>query len=76
MGRRHDFRPALSRVRARTLVVHGDRDLQSLEATAEYSRAIPGARLSRFAASGHFAFVDEAERFGEVVGAFLHGLPD
>jgi pimeloyl-ACP methyl ester carboxylesterase len=74
MGRRHDFRPALARVTAPTLVIHGDRDLQSLEETAAYSNGIRGARLERFAASGHFPFVDEPERFSEVTGAFLDAL--
>jgi hypothetical protein len=74
MGRRHDFRPALARVTAPTLVIHGDRDLQSLEESAAYSNGIRGARLERFAASGHFPFVDEPERFSEVTGAFLDAL--
>jgi proline iminopeptidase len=74
MGRRHDFRPALARITAPTLVIHGDRDLQSLEESAAYSSGIRGARLERFAASGHFPFVDEPERFSEVTGAFLDAL--
>ena len=73
MGRRHDYRQALAHAAVPTLVVHGDRDLQSVEASAVYSAAIPGARLERFAASGHFPFVDEKERFAEVVGTFLDG---
>jgi len=74
MGRRHDFRPALGRVTAPTLVIHGDHDLQSLEESAAYRDGIRGARLERFAASGHFSFVDEPERFAAVSGAFLDSL--
>jgi proline iminopeptidase len=75
MGRRHDYRDALARVSAPTLVLHGDEDLQSMETTAVYSNAIPGARLVRVEAAGHFPFAEQPERFAEVVGAFLDGLP-
>jgi len=75
MGRRHDYRPALARVSAPTLVLHGDRDLQSVETTAVYRDAIPGARLVSFEGSGHFPFLEQPERFAEVVGSFLDGLP-
>jgi proline iminopeptidase len=74
MGRRHDYRPALGRVTAPTVVIHGDRDLQRVEESAVYSNGIRGARLERFAASGHFPFVDEPDRFAEQTRAFLDAL--
>ncbi len=75
MGRRHDYRPALSAVRSPTLVMHGARDLQSEAASREYAASIPGARMAVVEGAGHMPFADEPERFAAVVAPFLDGVP-
>ena len=47
MGRRHDYTAALARITADTLVLHGERDLQPVDAGAEYAERIAGAELMR-----------------------------
>lgn len=59
LGRRHDWRPALGRIRAPTIVVHGRNDLVSEEQIRGFAQAIPGARVTVVEA-GHFGLDDAA----------------
>lgn len=69
---RDDVRPLLSRVRAPTLVVWGERDTFVPPAHAEeFLRGIPGARLVVLPGAAHNPMVDRAEEFNRVVLGFL-----
>ena len=71
MGRRHDYREALRAVKAPVLVVHGDQDLQPVEASRSYVDALPNARLKVIRGSGHFLFEDKPDELRTAVESFL-----
>jgi pimeloyl-ACP methyl ester carboxylesterase len=71
-----NFTPAdLSAIRARTLIVQGDRDpLYPVEMSVEMYRAIPKSALWIVPNGGHGPiFFDKASRFAEAAMAFLRG---
>lgn len=65
--------PELARIRARTLIVQGDRDpLYPLELSIEMYRAIPNAELCVIPNAGHApVFVERAEAFARIALEFL-----
>jgi pimeloyl-ACP methyl ester carboxylesterase len=67
---------SLSRITARTLVVHGDRDpLYPVELAVELYRAIPAAALWVIPNGGHVPiFGDQAGAFAITAAAFLGGV--
>jgi proline iminopeptidase len=66
-----DFTHLLSRVKAPSLVVIGDRDLVST-ATADISRAsLPRATLVVMAECAHMMFIDQTARFNRLLEEFL-----
>lgn len=71
MGRKHDWRAALVRVRAPVLVLHGERDLQPLSATRAFAAAFPVAELRVIAGASHYAHLEQPEAFAREVRAFL-----
>ena len=76
MGRRHDYRSALSTVSAPVLIVHGEGDFLSNRAIEEYDSAFSNASVrviekSMTRAAGHFVFSDQPETFAAVVKEFL-----
>ncbi len=71
LGMRHDWRPALGEITARTLVVHGTEDHQPIEASAMYSEAIADAAFETIDGAGHFPHDTHPEAFAEVVSRFL-----
>jgi proline iminopeptidase len=73
MGKRHDYSAALSSITARTLVVHGQRDLQPVEVSRRYVRGTRGARLLEASGADHFFEGDHAELVGAVIGIFDDG---
>ena len=67
-----DFTHSLSRVKAPSLVVIGDRDLVST-ATADVSRAcLPRATLVVMAECGHMMYIDQTTRFNRLLEEFLN----
>lgn len=70
-GMRHDWRPALASVQVRTLVIHGETDLQPVDVAEQYTSAIGGAQLHTIAGAGHSPQSTHAETFHRVVRAFL-----
>jgi len=66
-----DARPRLSRITARSLVITGRHDMTPPSKGAEIAGGIPKARHVVFDHSGHFAPVEEPERFVELVRSFL-----
>ena len=69
--------PRLSLIRARTLLVAGDRDpLYPVELSVEMYRAIPGASLWVVPGGGHGPiFGDQREGFAAAARAFLRAGP-
>lgn len=74
MGRAHDWRPALRAVRAPVLVLHGERDLQPLEATRSFAAAFAGAAVRVVPGAAHFAHLEAPAAFRREVGAFLAAI--
>jgi pimeloyl-ACP methyl ester carboxylesterase len=66
-----DARPGLHRITARTLVIAGAKDAAPSGKVKEIADGIPGAVFQVFAASGHFAPIEEAEAFRKALFAFL-----
>lgn len=71
MGRRHDYRRALSAVQAPVLVLHGANDLQPQSVSQVYASAFPHGRLAVVPNAGHFLFDDQPQTFGAEVKRFL-----
>lgn len=66
----------VSRIRAETLVVTGDRDqVVPAQNSKNLAERVPGARLVTIQDSGHMAFVEQAEEFNSLVRGFLAGEP-
>jgi pimeloyl-ACP methyl ester carboxylesterase len=67
-----EYRDRLGEVRAPGLVVVGRHDPQTpLPCSQELVDGMPDARMVVFERSGHSPFVEEPDRFCEVVGSFL-----
>jgi proline iminopeptidase len=67
-----DLRPQLNKITVPTLVIVGHYDFITNVAMAEEMvRHIPNARLEIFEDSGHFAFVEEPEKFYRVIKEFV-----
>ena len=63
-----DLRPALQRVNAPVLVIHGAYD--PLESAQEVHEAFPGSRLEMIPKAGHLIGAEQAEPYGRAVVAF------
>ncbi len=66
-----DLRPELARVRAPTLVIHGEQDLFPVEGAREWAASIPGAKLLIVPDAGHAPHVERAELVFPAIEAFL-----
>jgi proline iminopeptidase len=71
MGRRHDYRAALERITAPTLILHGADDLQPIDVANTYAERIPNATVTVIEDSTHFPFEEQPEVFATVIGDFL-----
>lgn len=74
LGRTHDWRAALRRIAAPTLVLHGADDLQPEADTRLVADAILGARVEVIPSSGHFLPDDAPDAFARAVQTFLAGV--
>ncbi|HEX9029471.1 MAG TPA: proline iminopeptidase-family hydrolase [Anaerolineales bacterium] len=63
--------PRLGEIQVPTLVIVGAQDMPTVEMAAKTARLIPNARLEIFQHSHHFPFLEEQEKFLQVVGEFL-----
>jgi 3-oxoadipate enol-lactonase len=71
-GARYAGQLRQARIRARTLVVHGDADTVVDPRNARLlAERIPGARLVTFADLGHLLFWEDPDGFADVVASFL-----
>ncbi len=69
---RLDLRPHLKDIRVPTLVIVGRHDFITNVAMAEEMvRHVPNAQLEIFEDSGHFALIEEAEKFRGVITQFV-----
>jgi pimeloyl-ACP methyl ester carboxylesterase len=68
-----DWRTALPRIQASTLLIYGEKDEEVPLAVAhEAMRELPaGARLVVMQDAGHFPFLDDTDRFVDEVTQFL-----
>lgn len=66
-----DLRPLLSAIRARTLVVTGDRDFFGAPAADDFAAGIADTRSVVLPDAGHFLWVDQPQAFRSEVAAFL-----
>lgn len=67
-----DLRPHLQKICVPTLVIVGRHDfITNLSMAEEMVKHIPNARLEIFEGSGHFAFVEEPEKFYRVIKDFV-----
>ena len=67
-----DLRPSIEKISVPTLVIVGRHDFITNVAMAEEMvKHIPNARLEIFEESGHFAFVEEPEKFYQVIKQFV-----
>jgi pimeloyl-ACP methyl ester carboxylesterase len=67
-----DLTPLLPLIKSATLVVWGAQDLDvPLSAAQVMARRIPGAQLEVFENAGHFAYLDQFDRFRLLVGRFF-----
>ena len=67
-----DLRPMLAKLKVPVLVVDGEKTNVPLDATREWVKAIPGARLLLIPDAGHMALEEKPEAIHEI-GAFLNG---
>ena len=68
-----DFRPLLARLDMPALVLEGARTNVPLDATREWARALPNARLLLVPRAGHELFVDQPRAFLAAAEQFLRG---
>ena len=69
-----DLRPLLKEVGVPTLVIVGRHDFITNVAMAEEMiRHLPNGRLEIFEDSGHFALIEEPEKFRRVIREFIEG---
>jgi proline iminopeptidase len=67
-----DLRPQLGRIKAPTLVIVGRHDfITNVGMAEEMLRHIPNAKLEIFEDSGHYALVEEPEKFCRVIKEFV-----
>jgi len=66
-----DARDRLAAITAHSLVIVGTHDMLPVTAGEEMRDGIPDAQLVVLQDSGHFAFLEQPERFREIVWSFL-----
>ena len=72
VARRINYRDQLHRITCPTLVVCGKYDSQfPLSCSIELAQTIPNATLKIFEHSGHYPFIEEPDKFQDVVKKFL-----
>jgi len=66
----YDLHGQLSKIRTPTLIIHGDYDPIPLAAAEQIHRAIPGSKFEVIKECGHFPFIEQPEKFIEVIKLF------
>jgi proline iminopeptidase len=73
LGADFDLRPMLRRLRIPALVLEGAQSNVPLEATREWARSLPEARLLLVPDAGHRHWLDQPERVASALRTFLRG---
>lgn len=68
---KYDIYDKLPNITAKTLVVHGDYSVLSLDGIKEIARRIPNSSLVILNEVGHFPYIEAPDEFGRTVKAFL-----
>lgn len=72
-----DYRDVVGRLDRPTLAIYSEHDRVISPGNAEFvAEALPAARVEVFHASGHCPFIDEADRFNQIVGEFARAAAD
>jgi proline iminopeptidase len=71
LGNNYDIRSALAGIKASTLLIHGEKDINGPGASGEYIDNISNIKVEIIKGAGHFAHVDSPEIFARLVGDFL-----
>jgi proline iminopeptidase len=66
-----DFRPGLAAVTAPTLVIHGEADAIPMDLVAEWTAAMPSAKLAKIPGASHFPYVERPDLVWPMVEQFL-----
>lgn len=66
-----DWRAPAARIRARTLLVHGESDMIPVSQAERTAAMIPGAQLRLIREAGHMPFWEQPEQFFSIVEEFL-----
>ncbi len=72
-GRRHDYSDALGAIKAPTLIVHGNSDLQPVAVANDYWGWIADSRVVVIDESGHFPHYTHARELEPIIRDFLLG---
>ena len=67
MGRKHDYSPALKKIKVPTLIIHGEKDIIPISSVQLYLDNIPNSRLKTIPNATHFPFNEQPEMFGQLV---------
>ncbi len=70
---RWDWRPALRRLHAPALIIHGTADPLPVAGGREWAVALPDARLLLLQGIGHFPYLEAPDAFFTAVDTFLRG---
>ena len=74
--RRTDLRPRLAEIKVPVMGIYGGRDvIVNPRAYQPLRAALPTARIERLPHSGHFAMLDEPDKFLGLIRSFLDGQP-
>lgn len=68
-----DYRPAVRKVTAPVLVIHGIADVIPVEGSEDWARNFPNARLMLVQRAGHLVHLEQPEVFFSAVDRFLAG---
>ncbi len=68
-----DWRPALRRVNAQALIIHGTADPLPVAGAREWAAALRDARLLLLQGVGHFPYLETPDAFFTAVDTFLRG---
>jgi proline iminopeptidase len=71
MGKSHDYRPAIQKIDAPVLVIHGNDDLQPKDVSREFEKILPNASFVSIDNANHFVFNEPTRMFTDTVRQFL-----
>ena len=70
-----DLRPALARVTAPTLILHGESDAIPMDLVQEWTTSLPAATLIKIPGASHFPYVERPDLVWPAIEQFLRAHP-